>query len=112
MIIEKIIINWLNENLDVKAFAEEPQNPPSSYVLIQKTSNVLNNYVNRSVIVIQSYAESKYKSAMLNEKVKNAMFEIIKLQEITHCKLNNDYDYTDSETKRYRYQAVFDITYY
>lgn len=112
MIIEEIIVNWLNKKLEVKAFVEEPQKPPSSYVLVQKTNNILNNYINRSVITIQSYAESKYKSAVLNEKVKNAMFEVIEIQEITRCKLNNDYDYTDSETKRYRYQAVFDITYY
>ena len=26
--------------------------------------------------------------------------------------LNSDYNFTDTETKEYRYQAVFDINYY
>ena len=30
---------------------------------------------------------------------------------VFRCELNGDYNFTDTETKRYRYQAVFDLTY-
>ena len=48
----------------------------------------------------------------INEEVKAAMDEIIVLPEISRSKLNSDYNFTDTEKKRYRYQAVYDITHY
>lgn len=53
-----------------------------------------------------------YLAAELNEKVKSAMDEIVELDEVTRCELNSDYNYTDTSRKKYRYQAVFDITHY
>lgn len=41
-----------------------------------------------------------------------AMRDTVILDDVISCKLNSDYNYTDEETKRYRYQAVFDIRYY
>ena len=40
------------------------------------------------------------------------MRDTVILDDVISCKLNSDYNYTDEETKRYRYQAVFDIRYY
>ena len=40
------------------------------------------------------------------------MRDAVTLDDVISCKLNSDYNYTDKETKRYRYQAVFDIRYY
>lgn len=40
------------------------------------------------------------------------MEKALNLDEIASVKLDNDYNFTDTETKEYRYQAVFDITYY
>ena len=37
---------------------------------------------------------------------------MINLDEIASVKLNSDYNFTDEETKQYRYQAVFDIKHY
>jgi hypothetical protein len=53
-----------------------------------------------------------YKTAVLNEMVKKAMEDIIEIDAVSRCELNTDYNYTDTETKRYRYQAVFDIVYH
>ena len=33
------------------------------------------------------------------------------LTNISSVKLNTDYDFTDEETKEYRYQAVYDLVY-
>ena len=49
---------------------------------------------------------------MLNEAVKAAVEAAIELPEISSVQLNSDYNYTDTATKRYRYQAVFDFVYY
>lgn len=53
-----------------------------------------------------------YKAAELNEEVKKVVAEMIELDSIARVQLNSDYNFTDTETKRYRYQAVFDINYY
>ncbi len=47
----------------------------------------------------------------LNEAVKAVMDEFWKHHAVYSCKLNSDYNFTDTETKRYRYQAVYVITY-
>lgn len=111
--IEKIIQEYLNKNLEVPVYAEEPEDPESSYLLFEKTGSSENNLISSAVITVQSYGKSLYEAARLNAKVKEHMRDIVVNQpEVSRCKLNSDYNYTDTETKRYRYQAVFDITFY
>lgn len=110
--IEKIISDYLTSMLPVPAFPEEPENRPDRYVLVEKTGGSKENYINSATVAIQSYAESLYLAAELNEAVKTAMENIAQLDIICSTELNSDYRYTDVETKRYRYQAVYDITHY
>ena len=51
-------------------------------------------------------------AALLNEEVKDVVEGLIELDDISGISLNSDYNYTDTETKSYRYQAVFDINHY
>ena len=53
-----------------------------------------------------------YEAAVLNEAVKETVEGMIELDEISKIKLNSDYNYTDTTTKEYRYQAVFDMNHY
>lgn len=110
--IEKIIIRYLNNVLDVPAYMEEQAKPPKSYVLVKKTGSSKRNCINHATIALQSYDVSMQKAAELNETVKMAMENIVELPEIGASRLNSDYNFTDTTTKRYRYQAVFDVTHY
>lgn len=111
--IEQIVLDYLNSNLqNVSAFTEIPKEPPTSFVLIEKTGGGKDNYIERATITVQSYAESMYKAALLNEEVKELMENIITLNQISRCKLNSDYNFTDTRRKQYRYQAVFNLVYY
>ena len=110
--IEKTVLDYLNQVLKIPAYMEEPEDPPVSYVLIEKTGGGCSEHIKRATIAIQSYAVSLYKAAELNETVKNAMEDIIKLPDVCRCDLNSDYNFTDPETHRYRYQAVFDLVHY
>ena len=112
MIIEKFICTYLNERLSVPAYMEEPKEPPKEYVLIDKIGSSESNMIQSAVIAVQSYGESLYRAALLNAEVKELMRDSVVLDSISRCRLNSDYNYTDTETKRYRYQAVFDIVYY
>lgn len=110
--IEKIISDYLTSALSVPAFPEEPEERPDRYILVEKTGSDKENYINSATVVLQSYAESLYLAAELNEAVKMIMEDIVQLDIICSSELNSDYRYTDVETKRYRYQAVYDITHY
>ena len=49
----------------------------------------------------------------MNEEIKAEMLDgLITLGDIARVELNSDYNFTDTATKTYRYQAVFDITHY
>lgn len=112
--IEKIVLDYLNNALPVPVWMEIPKGEtlPEEYVLLEKTGSSIENYIHYSTLAIQSYADSMYAAAALNEAVKAAMDAIIILDAIGKSKLNSDYNFTDTETKEYRYQAVYDITHY
>ena len=110
--IETIIKNRLASELDVEVFLEKPSAKIESYVVFEKTSSGKRNHLPTAVFAFQSYAKSRYAAAELNEKVKNAVENLIGLDEIRGISLNSDYNFTDVTTKEYRYQAIFDIGYY
>lgn len=110
--IEIIVKNYLTKLLDIPVVFEHQKNLPKRYIILEKIGGSKENFLNSSTIAIQSYAESLYEAAKLNEKVKQLMNDLMKVEEISKVKLNSDYNFTDTETKKYRYQAVFDINYY
>lgn len=110
--IEIIIKDYLKESLGRPCYMEMPKNPEEEFVLIEKTGSSLEDHITSAVVAIQSYGVSKFGAAELNEKVKCAMLCMAELDEICKVSLNSDYPFDDTSTKRYRYQAVFDVKYY
>ena len=47
----------------------------------------------------------------MSKLAEDAMRSLIEVDNVGRSKLNTAYNYTDPETKEYRYQAVFDINY-
>lgn len=83
-----------------------------SFILIEKTGGSKSNRIRSATFAIQSYGSTLAEAAQLNVDVIEAMEAILALDSIGRCELNSDYNYTDTTTKKYRYQAIFDITYY
>ena len=110
--IEKTILDYLNGVLSVPAYMERPENPPESYVIIEKTGSGRENRLNSATLAIKSHAPTLYGAAELNEAVKAAMDNAVSLSSVTRCRLNSDYNYTEDATRQYRYQAVFDLWHY
>ena len=114
--VETIIKNFLSSKLSVPVLMEVPKNPASSFVVIEKTGSSRENQIDSSIITIQSYASSMYQAASLNDEVKHWMLDglvgLITQDEIVDINLNGDYNFTDTSEKRYRYQALFEITHY
>ena len=94
--IEEIVFNYLKNKLNVHVTFENINEV--EYVLIGKSGSSRFDFTNTATF--------------FNEKVKDVMYDLIELDEITSLHLNSDYDYTDTTIKKYRYQAVFDIGYF
>lgn len=111
--IEETILHYLEGEIDVDCMMEIPaEDLPTTFVVVQKTGSGIDDHLYRATIALQSYAPTLYLASQLNEAVKAAMDGAIGLNRVTKSKLNADYDYTDTSTKRYRYQAVYDINHY
>ena len=111
MMLEETIIFYLTGN-NINAYAEVPKDPPDEFVIIERTGGGRVNMIDNARIAIQSYATSLYAAAQLDETVKNLMVDITALGSVCSCRLSASYNFTDPSTKRYRYQSIFDITYY
>ena len=110
--IEAVIKDYLDAQLTEPVYLEKPDPAPDRYVLFEKTGSGRRNGALSSTFAFQSYAESLYQAAMLNEKVKAAVDSLITQDEIGSVRLNSDYNYTNTVTKKHRYQAVYDINHY
>lgn len=110
--IEEIVIAHLRTDLTVPVYAERPEKPDSEYVIVEKVGGGENNHIDQATLAIQSHAQTMLAAAQLNLMVKASMKSLIGDNRVSRCKLNSDYNFTDETTKLYRYQAVYDITYY
>ena len=85
-------------------------NPHAYLICVQGTTKLGYNF-NANLITVTDKSGTKL-AEHFAEEVKNAMENIITLDSISRCSLEGDYNYTDTRTKQYRYQAVFDISHY
>lgn len=109
--IEKILYDFLTESLTVPVYLEKRETS-GRFVVIEKTGSANMNRLDSATFAIQSYGDSMYEAAALNEQLKDVMQDALTLDAIASVNLNSDYNFTDTTTKKYRYQAVFDLTYY
>ena len=110
-IIEVYLIEYLSNELGINVYGQEEDAEDGSYVVIEKLGSYVENFTRHATIALKSYGTTLLESAKLNERVKNAMDDIIKKPEISCSKLNSDYNYTENKKKKYRYQAVYDLVY-
>ena len=111
--IETILLKYMSGRVDMPFYMEEPEDPPKEYGILEKTGGGGTNKINTAVFAVQSYGNSLEAAASRNLECKKAMLSAPdNLDSVSRVSLNSDYNYTDTETKRYRYQAVFNITYF
>lgn len=110
--IEITVLDYLSGRLDVPVSMEVPRQAPPRYVVIEKTGSGGGDGLQEATLAVQSIGPTLYAAAALNEAVKAAMATMRdSVVNVFRCSCNSDYNFTDTTTKRYRYQAVFNITY-
>ena len=113
-LIESAVIGHLCTELNtVNVFAERPKKDlPAAYWLIEKTAAQEENPILQATLAVQSISSnSLLEAAQMSNDAEEAMRSLILLENVGSSKLNSAYNFTDPETREYRYQAVFDINY-
>lgn len=110
--IELDIKNFIDANLTHPAYMQKP-NSNGAFFVIEKIGESQEEHIRYATVAIQSYGSSLYESAQIADTLNDAMiYDFVSLPNVVKVKLNSSYNFPDTEEKRFRYQSVFDITYY
>ena len=112
--IEQIVLEHLAAALEVPVGMEVSAGTDraAQFVVLEKTSSSRADHLCTAQFAVQSYGPTLLAAMELNEQVKAAMDGLDELDEVVSSRLNSDYNFTDTATKRSRYQAVYDVTHY
>ena len=110
--IEIAVVNFVAQRLSVPVSMEYPNNAPDRFVILDRSDTNRENHIETSLFIAQSYAENKLEAAKLNKQVKEVMDALVELEQVSCSELNSDYPFPDTQRKRHRYQAVYNITHY
>lgn len=111
--IELVIKKFIDDEFDYPAFMERPEKAIDTFFVIEKISGSRDEQIDFARVAVQTYAPSMFLAASLCEQLNDAMLNyFIALPNITKVELNSSYNYTDTTTKKYRYQSIFEIYYY
>lgn len=105
--IEKKIKNYLEKALEVPVWVEHREDEPDSFIILEKTGGYIKNTINHSTFTFQSYGKTLTEALKLNNKLLDYMM----MFEDANVKLNSNYNFTDTSTKKYRYQAILELIY-
>lgn len=113
MLIEESIRNFMKKYLSCGIYFELKEGEKKGeFVIIERVGGFERNHIKNSSFAIQSYADTLLSAMELNEEVKKVMDKLIEDKRIASVKLNSDYNFTDTSTKKYRYQAVYELVHY
>lgn len=110
--IEVTVKQYLDGVLDVPVYmGEEPKNKPSEYVVLEIIDNGRVNCIDAVTFNIVSYSTTLHKAGELNQKVKNAMYDIVTLDNVSSSKCGGGGQAINTVTKQYAYECVFNLYY-
>lgn len=110
--IEKVILDFVADALDVPVRMEIPADRPPRLVVLKRSGRGRENGLYAANLIAESHAESLVQAAELNEQVKAVLDGLDTLDQISSAELATDYPVTDTGSKQYRYQAVYEIYHY
>lgn len=111
--IEKILIAYLNNVMNVPVYAEKPiKDIPSQYIVLRQIDGGMINKINAATISFESYAESLVQAAELNDELQEKLFDVIILDEISSSTLGGSSRSIDIQTKSYCYESIFNFYFY
>lgn len=113
--IEEILLQYLSSILDVPVVLETPKESIKNYMLFEVVDRQKTDYIDAVTVEFNSYADSKYKAALLDKQVRKSIENLIENPLISSVEFGggrSSGDNHDLETKKYRYRCYFNIYYY
>lgn len=111
--IETIVKDYLETKTNVPVRFERSPEMPDQCIVLEKTGGSHNEQLFTATMAVQSYGKTLADAALLNANVVYWMLDIRDaVTNVFDISLNSDYNFTDTASKRYRYQAVFVVTYH
>ena len=113
MLIEQTVKDYLDTVFaedEVPVYLETPQTLPSKFIVFTLIDRGKENHINEATLEFMSYADSKYDSALLDEKLREVMEEIVTYPDIS-CHYGGGNDNPDNTLKKYRYRSYFNLYY-
>lgn len=107
--IEKTILDYLTTKLSTPVYVERPEDEPATYCLIEKTGAEITNGIETDTIAVQSLGTSLLDAITLSGQAVAAMLAAPAHIDVFKVSLNSEYNFTDTTTKKHRYQAVFSV---
>lgn len=108
MTVEEFVIEQLSASLSVPVGGAQ-MGTDASFVTVEQLGSSTADHTYTASLALQSWGQSRSEAAAINEEVKTKMAAVAGLPEVSRCRLENDYYFPDLETKRPRYQAVFEV---
>lgn len=111
---ERILADYLNaQNLAAKAFYGVPAKRPTSFIVVERTGGPLADIVvERPLMDVQCWAESRRDAAVLAESVKSALRVMpYAVPNCFHTSITSTFRDTDLESGAPRYHVVAEITF-
>ena len=114
MMLEPLLLRALEEATGCPAYMEQPEDKPERYFVLERTGGGERGAEMRTATVaVQSYGPTMLDATALNEQVLDIARELqYKETSIISCEVNSTYNFTDTRTKRYRFQTVIDLVYF
>lgn len=110
--IEVITKQYLDSKLNVPIFiGEKPSKKITEYIVIEIIDGGRINYIDAVTLNIKSYSDTLLHAAELNEDVKNAMYDIVALPQVSSSKCGGGGQSIDTQSKEYAYECVFNLFY-
>lgn len=105
------LIDYLESALHINVYMEQPD-ALTNYILLDQTGSSIRDHITTTTFAIQSYAPSLLGAMQMNESLKAAMVGFVNDNDVAKVELETDYNFTNTATKQYRWQAVYHITHY
>lgn len=108
--IEAILIDYLGTELNVPVFVMMPDTmPQGNFIVLDRIGTGKTNYITSYEMAVQSYGDTAFSAATLNELVIEAMENLLADDRFSRIHLNNSQMQTDTTRKLNRYQSTFEI---
>ena len=109
--IEKTVLDYLIEELETNdVYLEMPNELPDQFVVFRVMDRGKTDQINAVTMEFYSYGRTKLEAAQLDEKLREAMDNIVTLPDIS-CHFGGGNDNPDTTIKRPRYRAYYNLFY-